>query len=116
MNVFHYTDTSGWNAIRSQLVWRFLALQPHAKERPVCAYFTIIEPTPQNLRTLYKRIRVPKLKQEFVFWFTGDSGLQQLSSGRGRDRWILFSPIDYEVELGRQQAAESTDAVRGDVL
>lgn len=114
MNVFHYTDKAGWNAIRSQVVWRFLALQPLAAERPVGAYFTIIEPTAENLRTLHKRLRVPRIKQEYVFWFKGDVGLQQLNEGRGRDRWILFSPVDYRVEETRQQKGDATNLVTGD--
>ena len=113
MNVFHFTDKAGWNAIRSQVVWRFLASQPPAKDRPVGAYFTTIEPTPQNLRTLHKRIRVPKAKQEFVFWFVGTAGLQQRNDGRGRDRWILFSPVDYAVEEKRQRKSDATDVVMG---
>jgi hypothetical protein len=114
MNVFHYTDKDGWNAIRSQVVWRFLASQPLAKDRPVGAYFTMIEPTPQNLRTLHKRIRVPKVKQEFVFWFVGAHGLEQLNGGRGRDRWILYSPVDYEVDKERQRGAHAAESVMGD--
>jgi len=114
VNVFHYTDRAGWNAIRSQVVWRFKASQPNAADRPCGAYFTVIEPSPHNLRTLHKRIRVPKAKQEYVFWFTGNEGLQQLNDGRGRDRWILFSPADYDVKKDRQKKAGSTEQVMGD--
>ena len=114
IDVFHYTDRAGWNAIRSQVVWRFLASQPQAKDRPVGAYFTKIEPTPQNLRTLHKRIRIPKVKQEFAFWFVGTAGLKHLNGGRGRDRWILFSPVDYEVEEERQRRGEATETVMGE--
>ncbi|NQT37359.1 MAG: hypothetical protein HQ581_07725 [Planctomycetes bacterium] len=114
MNVFHYTNKAGWNAIRSQVAWRFLTLQPPAKERPVGAYFTTIEPTPQNLRTLFKRIRVPKVKQEFVFWFAGTAGLKHLNGGRGRDRRILFSPVDYDVEKERHRRGKATETVMGE--
>src|SRR5438045_1563645 len=87
-NLFHYTDKTGWNAIRSQPVWRFKAAQPHDPARPLGAYFTDIEPTKANVRTLYKRIRIPKVKQAYVFWFIGDAGLTQLNAGRGRDKRI----------------------------
>ena len=109
---FHYTDRAGWNAIRSQKIWQFKAAQPRAPERPVGAYFTDIEPTAANLRTLYKRIRVPKVKQEFVFWFSGREGLQQWNNGRGRDRRIFYSPVDYNVEEDRQRQSGRTDSVQ----
>lgn len=102
-NTFHYTDKDGWNAIRSQVDWKFKASPPQTKERPVGVYFTDIEPTEENLRTLYKRIRVPKKKQGFVFWFVGREGLIQLFGGRGRDRRIFYSEADYTVEESRQQ-------------
>ena len=114
VNVFHYTDKAGWDAIRSQIAWRSLASKPRAKERPVGAYFTLIEPTPQNLKTLHKRIRIPKAKQEYVFWFLGVAGLDRLNDGRGRDQWILYSEGDYEVEKYRQRRGETTEAVMGD--
>lgn len=109
--MFHYTDKDGWNAVRSQPVWRFKAHQPRDPKRPYGAYFTDIEPSPANLRTLYKRIRVPKAKQEFVFWFEGDFGLIQLDDGRGRDRRIWFSAVDYDVEESRQRYAGTTDDI-----
>lgn len=109
--MFHYTDKVGWNAVRSQPVWRFKVNQPHDPNRPCGTYFTDIEPTPANLRTLYKRIRVPKTKQEYVFWFEGDYGLIQLNAGRGRDRRIWFSPLDYDVAEARQRYAGSTDDI-----
>ena len=82
-NRFHYTDKDGWNAIRSQAVWRFAASKPRDPARPVGAYFTDVQPTPMTLRTLYKKIRVPKVKQAYVFWFVGSDGLSQLNGGRG---------------------------------
>jgi hypothetical protein len=103
LRVFHYTDRAGWNAIRAQTVWRFKASQPKDTGRPVGAYFTDIGPSRENLRTLYKRIRVPKVKQEYVFSFLGTDRLTQLYEGRGRDKRIFFSPIDYEVEEDRQK-------------
>ena len=111
LNVFHYTDKAGWNAIRAQRVWRFKATQPPDPLRPVGAYFTDIEPSEANLRTLYKRIRIPKVKQEYVFWFVGDEELSQLNNARGRDRHIFVSPIDYDVVEQRQRYADVTDGV-----
>ncbi len=112
-NTFHYTDQDGWNAIRSQKEWSFKASQPKNPDRPPGAYFTDIEPTEQNLRTLHKRIRVPKVKQEFVFWFVGREGLSQLDGGRGRDKWIFFSPVDYHVSEARQRHGNKTEQLRG---
>lgn len=90
-NAFHYTDKDGWNAIRSQTNWRSKASQPKDPDRPKGAYFTDIAPTKTNLRTLYKRLRVPKAKQEYVFWFVGFDGLTQLNHGHGRQT-DLFQP------------------------
>src|SRR5258708_5185871 len=101
--MFHYTDKDGWNGIRLQKTWRFTAEKPPAKYRPIGAYFTDIEPTETNLKTLYKRIRVPKAKQEYVFKFTGVDGLRQIEGGRGRERHIFYSATDYDVVESRQQ-------------
>ena len=111
--LFHYTDKDGWNSIRSQLTWRFLASQPKHRDRPSGAYFTDIKPTPKNLPTLHKRIRIPKIKQEYVFWFIGEDGLAQLLEGRGRDRHIYFSPVDYEVVKDRQRYGDATLSISG---
>jgi hypothetical protein len=112
-NIFHYTGRQGWNAIRSQPTWRFAAGQPKDPDRPAGAYFTDIEPSARNLRTLYKKLRIPKFKQECVFWFVGTAGLSRLNQGRGRDRRILFSPVDYEVVRDRQKYEGETRALAG---
>jgi hypothetical protein len=109
INVFHYSDKHEWNAIRSQPAWRFKANQPRDPDRPKGAYFTDIEPTEANLRTLHKRLRVPRAKQEYVFWFVGAEGLTQLNDGRGRDKHIFFSPVDYEVAQERQKYGDLTE-------
>jgi hypothetical protein len=111
-HVFHYTDRQGWNAIRSQQIWLFRASQPKDPSRPPGAYFTDIEPTERNLRTLYKRIRVPKAKQEYVFWFVGREGLVQFRGGRGRDKRIFYCPTDYNVPPERQRYEGTTTSVR----
>jgi len=95
--MFHYTDKQGWNAIRSQVIWRFKASQPRDRDRPIGAYFTDIEPTPENLRLLHQKIRVPAVKHEFVFEFHGVEGLTQLNGGTGRDKRIFYSKDDYLV-------------------
>jgi hypothetical protein len=107
--MFHYTDKDAWNAVRSQTTWRFRASQPRDRDRPCGAYFTDIEPSETSLRTLYTRIRVPKVKQDYVFWFTGTDGLTQLNGGRGRDRRIYFSPLDYDVAEERQKHGGPTE-------
>lgn len=108
LRTFHYTDKQGWNGIRSQQEWIFKASQPPDPDRPFGAYFTDIEPTTESIRTVYKRIRVPKVKQEYVFRFTGRQGLTQLYNGRGRDKRIYFSPIDYNVSSDRHEYAGAT--------
>ncbi len=108
LNTFHHSDRTGWNAVRAQKAWCFKANQPKHSSRPVGAYFTDIEPTEANLRTLYKRIRVPKVKQHYVFWFLDIVGLEQLNGGRGRDRHIFVSRVDYNVDESRQKYAGET--------
>ncbi len=108
LNVYHYTGKDGWNAIRAQKTWRFNASQPRDPDRPAGAYFTDIEPSDGNLRTLHKRIRVPKAKQAYVFWFVGSGGLTQLFGGLGRDKRIDFSPVDYDVAEDRQKYGDET--------
>jgi len=95
--MFHYTDKPGWNAIRSQVIWRFKASQPKAPDRPIGAYFTDIEPTKANLRLLHQKIRIPVEKQEYVFQFEGAEGLIQWNGGTGRDKRIFYSKEDYLV-------------------
>lgn len=113
-NTFHYTDMQGWNGIRSQIDWTFKATQPRDPDRPIGAYFTDIEPTEESLRTLHKRIRIPKVKQEYVFWFTGREGLTQLFDGRGRDKRIFFSPADYCVPTERHRHGDKTEDLLGE--
>ena len=100
--LFHYTDKVGWNGIRSQIDWSFRAGQPHDPTRPVGAYFTDISPDPETLRTLHKRLRVPKSKQEYVFNFRDETALVKLNGGSGRDKRIYFSSVDYLVVADRQ--------------
>lgn len=114
VNIFHYTDKNGWNAIRSQKTWRFTASQPKDPDRPFGVYFTDIEPSEENLRTLHKRLRIPKIKQDYVFWFTGIDGLTQLFGGRARDKRIYFSAVHYEVAEPRQKHGDKTQLLLED--
>jgi len=109
--MFHYTDKAGWNAIRSQVAWLFKISQPKDPDRPHGAYFTDIEPSTANLRVLHKKIRVPREKQEYLFWFTGDEGLTQLNNGTGRDKRIFYSAIDYQVAKERQRYGDVTQSL-----
>jgi hypothetical protein len=106
--MFHYTDRAGWKAIRSQVDWEFQVHKPQRSDRPEGAYFTELEPSSSNLRTLWKRLRLPREKQEYVFWFEGTDGLIQLNEGRGRDRYIYFSPVEYIVVKERQRGEGAT--------
>lgn len=107
--LYHYTDKAGWKAIRSQIDWTFRAAQPPAPHRPFGAYFTDIRPTPKTLRTLSKRLRIPKCKTEFVFQFARADGLRQHHGGRDREMPICYSPTDYRVEVKRQKFEGPTD-------
>ena len=94
--LYHYTNTAGYNGIRAQPIWRFLARKPPGK-RPVGAYFTYLSPdTPK----LAKRLGIPRSKLAYMFVFADAGDLQSLDGGRGD--WILYSPVDYEVTEDRQ--------------
>jgi hypothetical protein len=97
MNLFHYTDQVAYNAIKSQVVWHFVAAKPPGKH-PFGAYFTTL---PRNTKTLAQRLRIPKSKIEYFFEFTDVGDLTPLSGGRGQ--FIFYSPTDYDVDQGRQQ-------------
>lgn len=100
--LYHYTDTSGYNAIRAEVTWRFLAQKPPG-DHPIGAYFTNLHPdTPK----LAKRLRIPRSKLAFEFSFADVGDLQPLDGGRGE--YILYSPVDYEVPEDRQIESGST--------
>jgi hypothetical protein len=94
--MFHYTDSAGHKAISAGPTWKFKAAKPPGN-RPVGAYFTTLEP---GSPTLAKRLRIPKRKLEYVFSFSGDSGLEPLKGARGR--YVFWSPTDYNVGKARQ--------------
>lgn len=93
----HFTDKAGWNAIRAAPTWRFKAFQPPQKAHPVGAYFTTLGPNEPNL---FSKIRVPKVKQMYLFSFLDVGDLKPLDSDRGA--WIFYSPTDYDVGRERQ--------------
>lgn len=96
---------------------RGFSRRPNRRTRNVTfgVYFTDIEPTPVALRTLFKHIRVPKRKQEYVFWFSGTEGLLQWKNGRRREKHIFYSPTDYRVAEGRQKYCGATQELIGEI-
>lgn len=67
-----------------------------------------------NLRTLAMRIRVPKSKLRYVFWFIGTEGLLPVQDRRGRDNQSYYSPTDYLVVPERQKRAGAIAELQGD--
>jgi len=92
----HYTNQTGYNAIRASSPWHFRASQPPGG-RPFGAYFT---PLPPGTPKLAKRLGIPKSKLEYVFTFKDVGDLTPLRGHRGK--WIFYSPTDYDVEQARQ--------------
>ena len=101
--MLHYTDQDGWNSIRSQFNWLFRAQKPPGNH-PLGAYFTTLPPTTRNLAA---RLRIPRIKCEFVFCFRRSDELLQLAGGRGDYVW--YSPSDYEVEKKFQDGNGQTN-------
>lgn len=95
--MYHYTDQAGYNAIRSQVVWRFVASQPPGGH-PFGAYFTTLGRDTPNLA---QRLRIPRSKVEYVFEFVDEGDLTPLPGGRGQ--YIFYSPTDYLVDKPRQR-------------
>jgi hypothetical protein len=95
--MLHYTDNVGYNAICSQVDWTFKAAQPPG-DRPLGAYFTTLR---RDERRFSARTRIPKTKQEFVFGFDGQDGLEPVQGGKGA--YIFWSPADYTVLRPRQR-------------
>lgn len=93
----HYTDQTGYQAIRAQIVWLFRAGQPPGNH-PFGAYFTTL---PRSTPNLAQRLRIPRSKTQFVFEFSDVGDLTSLPGGRGR--YIYYSPKDYDVAQPRQQ-------------
>lgn len=96
MSLFHYTDQGGYNAIRAQAVWRFIASQPPG-EHPFGAYFTTLG---RGTKNLTQRLRIPKSKVRFFFEFVDLGDLIPLPGARGR--FIFYSPGDYDIDPSRQ--------------
>lgn len=100
--LYHYTNSAGYNAIRSQPVWHFLARKPPG-DHPVGAYFTTLPPGTKNLA---KKLRIPRSKLAYVFIFADLGDLHALDGDRGE--WIFYSPADYDVAEDRQIDAGPT--------
>ena len=97
--MFHYTDDDGFKAIASQIEWRFKAFDPPGPH-PRGAYFTTLPPDAPDLCA---KLFIPKRKTEYLFEFSGGDDLKPLDGGRGRGRFVLYSPVDYVVAPPRQQ-------------
>jgi hypothetical protein len=96
--LFHYTNSKGYNAIGSQVVWLFKASQPPC-EHPRGAYFSTLPPGTRNLsKRLY--VRGCAEKTEYVFGFSGGEDLLRLRGGRGNH--VHYSTDDYAVGKDRQ--------------
>jgi hypothetical protein len=103
--MFHYTDGDGYKAISSQTNWTFRASHPPGDhERGV--YFTTLTPGSNRFSA---RTRIPIKKQQFVFAFRGDDGLQPIKGGKGA--YVFWSPDDYVVEVPRQAYHGPTEAL-----
>lgn len=98
--VNHFTNQTGFNAIRSQKRWLFKASQPPATHNPRGAYFTTYGPDEPRLAD---RLRIPREKLRYLFSFMNPGDLLPLPGGRGRLRTIFYSPDDYSVEQERQE-------------
>ncbi len=95
--MFHYTDKSGYNAIVSQVVWRFKASQPPGKH-PFGAYFTTLGADTRNLAS---RLRISRPKVAYFFRFTDVGDLLPLPGDRGE--YVFYSATDYLVGPERQE-------------
>jgi hypothetical protein len=93
--IYHYTNKSGYNAIKATPEWCFKASQPVA--RPFGAYFTTLGPSTPKLA---RRIRIPKRKITYVFCFSDIGDLIPLRGDRGG--FIFYSKDDYTVSPDRQ--------------
>jgi hypothetical protein len=95
----HFTNQTGFNAIRSQPVWAFKAHQPPPARQPPGAYFTTYPPDEPNLAV---KLFLPREKLRYIFSFVDQGDLLPLPGGRGRLKRIFYSPVTYEVERSRQ--------------
>jgi len=102
VDVNHFTDIAGFNAISSQPVWTFKAGTPPT-DHPFGAYFTTLAPETPNLAV---KLRIPRSKLATIFQFSGETGLEPLVGGRGE--FIFFSRKDYLVDEARQERSGRT--------
>lgn len=106
-SLFHYTNSKGYKAISSQVVWLFKASKPSCGH-PRAVYFTTLPPGTKNLnKRLF--VRGCKDKTEFVFGFTGGEDLPRLDGGRGDH--VHYSVVDYPVIEVRQREHGETEKV-----
>ena len=103
--IYHYTDRTGYNAIRATVDWCFKASQPPPRDHPIGAYFTTLLPETRNLA---QRLRIPSEKLIFFFSFEDSGDLKRLDGGRGEH--VLYSPHDYIVAIIRQRESGEAKA------
>lgn len=96
MDLFHYTDKHGFNAIGSQVVWLFRRKQ-RRPDIPSGAFFTSLS---RDAPAFSARTRIPKEKQACAFQFRDAGDLKPLDGGRGA--YIFYSREDYAVGPDRQ--------------
>ena len=95
---YHYTDKTGYNAVRATPTWVFRVHQPPKRENPVAAYFTSLNPkTP----LLAAKLRVGKKKIEYAFEFDDAGDLRRLDPDR--ELLVYISLRDYWVPNERQR-------------
>lgn len=105
--MFHYTNSKGYKAISSQVVWLFKASKPPC-DHPKAVYFSTLPPGTERLsKRLF--VRGCSEKTEFVFSFTGGEELPRLPGGRGEH--IHYSVDDYSVVKERQREHGERQAV-----
>jgi hypothetical protein len=98
--MFHYTNKTGFNTIKSQVNWKFKASIPKAPQNPRGVYFTTLKPNAPNF---YVKTRIPKKKQSHIFEFADIGDLQFYPGNRGRLKTVYYSPKDYQVLQARQK-------------
>jgi hypothetical protein len=92
MSLFHYTDRTGFNGIRSQPIWNFKAARQRSSHLPPGAFFTLLKLNKPTAALFFARTRIPRSKRGFVFQFRDAGDLIPLDGDRGR--FVLYSPVD----------------------
>jgi RHS repeat-associated protein len=100
--VYHYTDKSAYNAIKSQPSWHFKASRPpKGSGHPRGAYVTTLPPSTPKLAT---RLRIPARKTDYFFaMHIPNEQLRGIPGDRGWENKIsLYYPNDLTVSPDNQ--------------